>query len=151
MKRLNFFAVVGLVSLVCQGCASPPATEGMWQGGNAKLMDLGNGICRQSNGLMWQVERTEVFASGHEAEAYVQNLSLGNHADWRLPSRDELYDLCNIFEMNFAGDCALKPKGSYWSKNGDTEAGEWQAYPLCGGSEFQYLKGKSGRVRAVRP
>lgn len=149
MKGLNLLVVTGLISLFCQGCVSPPASQIKWEG-RARLMDLGNGICQQSNGLMWQVERTEVLSSSQEALAYVQDLSLGSYADWRLPTKDELFELCNIFELNLAGDCPIKLKGSYWLSNGDIQAGEWQVYSLCGGSDFQYLKTKSGRVRAVR-
>ncbi len=150
MNILKLCFVVGIVSMLCQGCASTPGPDGKGQG-RAKLVDLGNGICRQSNGLMWQVERTKMLSSDQEALAYVDSLNLGNHSDWRLPTKDELYDLCYIFEMKLAGDCPIKLKGSYWSTNGGTKAGEWHAYPLCGGSELQYIKSKSGRVRAVRP
>ncbi|MDD3815064.1 MAG: DUF1566 domain-containing protein [Desulfocapsaceae bacterium] len=150
MKVLKFFLVILVSSLLCQGCASPTSPESKPQS-NAPLVDLGNGICQQNNGLMWQVESTETFSSGQEAMNYVQNLNLGKHGDWRLPSKMELYELCQIFDMNLAGDCPIKLKGSYWATNGEVHAGEWEAYPICGGSELKYLKTRSGRVRAVRP
>jgi hypothetical protein len=150
MKIQHFFLIIGVVSLLCQSCASSPAPENKQQG-DAELVDQGNGICRQKNGLMWQVERTETFANGQEALAYTQKLKLGNLDDWRLPSKEELYELCQLFEMSLAGDCPIKLKGSYWSTNGEAQAGEWESYPLCGGSELKYLKSKTGSVRAVRP
>ncbi len=150
MKMVNCCLVIGLISLLCQGCASPPVSESKWQG-RAKLMDLGNGTCQHKNGLIWQVERSDIFNSGQQAANYVKDLQLAGHSDWRLPSTDELYELCNLYDMQLAGDCPIKLKGSYWSRNGDIHAGEWHAYPLCGGSDFQYIKSKSGRVLAVRP
>lgn len=150
MKILQFLVVIGVVSLLCQSCASPLSPEGRQQS-NASLADLGNGICRQNNGLMWQVESTDTFSSGQKALDYVRSLTLGNHGDWRLPGKEELYELCQLFEMKRAGDCPIKLKGSYWATNGEIHAGEWEAYPICGGSELKYLKSTSGRVRAVRP
>jgi hypothetical protein len=100
---------------------------------------------------MWQVESTGTFTSGQEALAQVRSLNLGNHGGWRLPSKEELYELYYAFEMNLGGDCPIKMKGSYWTSNDAIQAGEWEAYPICGGSELKYFKSKSGRVRAVRP
>lgn len=150
MKILNFFLVIAAGSLLCQGCASPPASDSRQQG-KGSLVGLGNGICRQDNGLMWQVESTDVFSSGQEALNYVQKLTLGDHGNWRLPSKEELHDLYYIFDMKLAGDCPIKLKGSYWVTDGEIHAGEWESYPTCGGSELQYFKGGSGRVRAVWP
>ncbi|MBU0663314.1 MAG: DUF1566 domain-containing protein [Proteobacteria bacterium] len=150
MKILKFLIVIGALSLLCQSCASPPSPESGQQG-NAPLVDLGNGICQQNNGLMWQVESTKTLSGGQEALDYVRDLTLGNHGDWRLPSKLELYELCQLFEMNLGGNCPIKLRGSYWATNGEIHAGEWEAYPICGGSELKYLRSKSGRVRAVRP
>ncbi|MEK6202086.1 MAG: DUF1566 domain-containing protein [Desulfobulbaceae bacterium] len=150
MKIFKFVLIVGVLSFFCQSCTSRPSTENKQQG-NAKLINLGNGICRQNNGLMWQVERSETFSSGQDASDYTRNLTLGNHDDWRLPSKEEAYELYQLFEMNLRGDCPIKLKGSYWTTNGEIRTGEWEAYPICGGSELKYLKSKSGRVRAVRP
>lgn len=150
MQILKFVLILGVLSLLCQSCASPPSAESRQQG-KGSLVDMGNGICQQDNGLMWQVESTETFSSGQEALVHVRNLNLGNHGDWRLPSKEELYELCQLFELNLGGDCPIKVKGSYWTTNGEIQAGEWESYPLCGGSELRYFKSRSGRIRAVRP
>lgn len=135
-----------LLLALCQSCGATSPGES-----NARLSDLGNGICQQNNGIMWQVARSENFTSQEAAEEYADSLVIAGYSDWRLPTKMELYDLCDIYEMRMAGDCPLEPKGSYWSKNGKGKAGEWMAYPLCGGSDYKYLQSKKGRVRAVRP
>ena len=56
---------------------------------------------------MWQTKRSEKFSSFKEAKEYVKNLELGGYNDWRLPTKDEFYKLCNIFEQKFEGDCLL--------------------------------------------
>lgn len=150
MKMVRLSVIICLMFLCCQGCASSPSPSGTWPG-RARLMDLGKGICQQKNGLMWQVERTEVFDSPQQALGYVHNLKLGDYDDWRLPTKEELYGLSFLFELQQQGGCPLNLQGSYWSQNGNMEAGTWEAYPLCGGSDFRYFKEKSGRVRAVRP
>ncbi len=150
MKMERLSVTICLMFVCCQGCTSSPAPTSTWPA-RVRLMDLGNGICQQRNGLMWQVARTEVFDSPQQVLAYVHNLKLGDYDGWRLPTREELYGLCFLFELPQQGDCPLNLHGSYWSRNGKMEAGAWEAYPLCGGSELRYFKRESGRVRAVRP
>jgi len=149
MMRGSSSIVLGIILLFCQACASTGAPGK--QPAQASLADLGNGICRQGNGLMWQVSRSEKLASGQEAQDYVNNLRLGNYSDWRIPTKDEYYSLCYVFELKRSGDCPIELKGNYWMDEGGLQAGKWESYPLCGGSEFRYLKSKTGRVRAVRP
>jgi hypothetical protein len=149
MKVIKSHFAILFIFFICQGCTSISPSSNPQN--NSKLVDLGNGICTQSNGLMWQKERSVKFSTFEEAKKYVKNMELGGHNDWRFPTKDEFYTLCDLFERKLAGDCPLKIEGSYWSKNGKGQAGEWHAYPLCGGSDFEYLKSKTGRVRAVRP
>lgn len=150
MNLLKLCLVTAAIALFVQGCAA--TSSGDKPPSRARLADLGNGICQENSGRMWQVVRTKVFASGQEAQNYVQNLKLGNYSDWRLPSQEELYELCYLIELRLAGDCPIRLKGSHWLANdGNIEAGEWEAYPLCGGPGFSYAKSKTGRVMAVRP
>ena len=142
MKRARLSAVLGILFLLLAVNAGA---------GEPELTNLGNGICQQKNGLMWQVEKSNKISSGEEAQEYVESMNLGDHSDWRLPTKNELYDLCDIYELKLEGDCPIRLKGSCWLQNGRVQAGEWEAYPLCGGSEYKYLKKKDGRVRAVRP
>ena len=150
MAVRNHFIVFVLMISCCQSCVLGSSSNGELRA-RAKLVDLGNGICQQSNGLMWQAGKSEIFSQGQDARDYAKSLDLGNYNDWRLPTKEELYELCYIFEMKMVGNCPMKLKGSYWSRNCKLQAGAWEAYPLCGGSDFHYLTSRTGRVRAVRP
>lgn len=149
MNWIKSALLIGIICLFSQGCASTTLPE--TQAGKASLANLGNGVCRQNNGLLWQVERSEIFQSRREARDYAANLDLGGYSDWRLPSQDEYYSLCYIFELRRSGDCPIELKGNYWLSDDDEQAGRFESFPLCGGSSFRYLKSNSGRVRAVRP
>lgn len=147
MNRMKSAVLLALL-FFGQGCATTAPSASPEK---ASLANLGNGTCQQSNGLIWQVERSAIFPNRREAKEYAENLGLGGYEDWRLPSKDEYYSLCYIFELQRAGDCPIELKGSYWLSDEEQQAGEYEPYPLCGGSSFRYLKSKSGRVRAVRP
>jgi hypothetical protein len=149
--RTNSFTCLLLVFffLLVQGCGTTSSPS--WQERNAKLVDTGNGVCRQESGLMWQVARTRNLSSIEEARQHVEGLTLAGYSDWRLPLKRELFELCWIFDLKLAGDCPIKQEGSYWFQNGTGQAGNWEAYPMCGGSDYVFMKGKKGRVRAVRP
>ena len=96
MKIITFHLPLLFIFFIFQGCASN--SPNITQQNNAKLVDLGNGTCRQSNGLIWQTERSGKFSSFEEAEKYVKNLDLAGYSDWRFPTKDELFSLCNLFK-----------------------------------------------------
>ncbi len=116
------------------------------------LKDMGNGVCRQlPSGLMWQIKESQKFSTWNEANDYVKGLKLGGFDDWRLPTREECLNFSELLEMK-KGDCPIKFKRAHWiSNNNRHKSGYWEDYPLCGGSEFRWVKGKKGTVRAVRP
>jgi hypothetical protein len=150
-KRFVLFLVLSILA----GCAgaghdlpSPSADR------DVRLVDLGNGICQQANnGLMWQIDKSRQYSTWQDARRYAEMLDLGGFTDWRLPTRDELYMLQYISELQDDNTCMMKLSGSYWSINPGLEAnaGRWESYPLCGGSEFKYVNTDKGFVRAVRP
>ena len=120
----------------------------------AKLVDLGNGICQNAaSGLMWTIKKSDFFSNREEAEAYADNLEYAGYADWRLPTRNELYRLHELYYWKKNGSCRMRITGSYWSGGPGEKAaaGYWETYYLCS-PEFKFIEtpGK-GMVRAVRP
>lgn len=117
--------------------------------------DLGNGICRvPGSGLLWQTGESNTVATFAEAQAYAKKLAIGGYTDWRLPTRQELYDLAYELDLHPNGECDLDREGNYWSKESDEEEGEAGAWEISANQcdpARQYARGRQGRVRAVRP
>lgn len=130
---------------------STPNLDEPVSGKEISLMNMGNGVCRQlPSGLMWQIQESKKFSTWNEANEYVSTLKLGGFDDWRLPTRDECLTLTELLELKI-GDCPIKIKKGHWISNNDKgESGYWEDYPLCGGSEFRWVKEKKGSVRGVR-
>jgi uncharacterized protein DUF1566 len=154
MYRYSILLLAGLLSVsTLSSCSKPVATEadGVSKG-EVFLEDMGNGVCRQlPSGLMWQIERSKKFSTWEEANEYVNRLELGGYNDWRLPTRNECLTFSELLLIK-KGDCSIKIKKSHWiSDNKKRKPGFWDEYPLCGGSEFRWVKSKEGFVRAVRP
>ncbi|RJX28455.1 MAG: DUF1566 domain-containing protein [Desulfurivibrio sp.] len=155
MPATKSIVLILLLSILaaCAGAGqnrSSPAAERQ-----AGLVDLGNGVCRQSNnGLLWQIDKSPRYSTWQEAREYAERLNLGGYGDWRLPTRKELYMLHYLAALG-DNDCMMKLGNNYnyWSVSPSQEvnAGRWESYPLCGGNEFKYVKAKQGFVRAVRP
>lgn len=103
------------------------------------------------NGQMWQLERSKRFKTYKEAQAFVEQLTLGGYDDWRLPTVYELYDLNYLFDLHQNGNITLDREGNYWSgeKDGDGIIGAWAISDQCDPSR-DYEPGKAGYVRAVR-
>ena len=119
---------------------------------NLVLEDMGNGMCRQlPSGLLWQIKESPEFSTWDEANEYVTSLQLGGYDDWRLPTREECLFLSELLEIK-KGTCPIKFRRAHWiSTKHNGKSGYWDDYPLCGGSEFRWVRGKEGSVRAVRP
>jgi hypothetical protein len=113
------------------------------------------GICQEiKSGRMWQIDKGGKFSSLEEAERYAASLQLGGYNDWRVPTREEYFQLHYIFSERKNNDCAMNLKGEYWSmpEGEEPDLGHWETYFLCG-AEFKYVEsyGMEGYVRAVRP
>jgi len=150
-KRSAVFLALSMLA-GCAGAGHDPAST--MADRRDRLVDLGSGTCRQTNnGLIWQVDKSRQYSSWQEARRYAENLELGGCNDWRLPTKDELYMLHYISELQGDNDCKMKLSGNFWSFTAGQEAtaGRWESYPLCGGNEFRYVKTDKGFVRAVRP
>ena len=148
----------GVVLLFCLwGCTSTGAISETVQeekNSDQRLVDLGNGICQDTaSGLMWLKKKGDVFNTWENATAYADQLEYGGYTDWRLPTKNELYSLQDIFFWKKNGGCLIDTAGSYWSglTQKDAASGYWETYYLCS-PEYKFVDtpGK-GRVRAVRP
>gem|GEM_PF-2805885 len=84
-------------------------------------------------GLMWKVKTDEGY-TWNEASAYCEDLTLGGHADWRLPEIDELETLVDYGKyLGLAIDTSYFPNtvaSSYWSSTAtaDNTDGAWYVY-----------------------
>ena len=158
MKKLLFSILLFLITLLflILNCGCVPKKEGSYSAGgsNGVLRDKGQGVCLDvDSGRMWQVERVGKFSSVHEAKRYAENLELGGHDDWRLPTKTELFDLHYKFFWKKNGNCNLKQAGEYFIVDDDESSlGHWETYFLCD-PNYKYVKalGTKGFVRAVRP
>ena len=148
MKMILFCLSVSTF-ILSYGCASQ-------QKSMIQLKD--QGICQEiKSGRMWQLDKGGKFSSLDEAEKYATSLHLGGYNDWRVPTRDEYFQLHTLFFSLGIGtnnDCAMDFNGDFWSvpKGEEPTLGHWEAYFLCG-TEIKYVEsyGIEGYVRAVRP
>ncbi len=147
--------IIGLLSLFwLTGCAGPSNRTGTQHfGTDARLIPLGNGICRDTRtGKMWQTDTSRTIRSLHEAQQYADSMKKGGYDDWRLPTVAELYDLYIIFDLHKNGACTMKVEGNYWSSEPDMagRVGAWELDDNCD-PERQYIPKNKGLVRLVRP
>jgi hypothetical protein len=105
-----------------------------------------------NTGLMWQRADDGVTRNWAAAISYCENLALGGHSDWHLPSRQELVSIVDYGRSYPAINPAFSCENSYyWS--GSTAAGypgyAWLVY-CYGGYAYYYNEGDSYYVRCVR-
>ena len=109
-------------------------------------------VTDNSTRLQWQ-DDLNISKTWTEAIAYCENLTLGNHTDWRLPNENELYSLSDMSKRNPAIDSIFKNVKSnyYWSST--TYAGfasfAWFVY-FNDGRQYTISKSNSYYVRCVR-
>jgi hypothetical protein len=122
-------------------------------GQNSILEILPGEVFRQQGSeTIWQINRSKRLKTQEEVQEYLAALNQGDFHDWRLPTRQELYDLFSIFDLKQSGEVKISLEGSYWlydEKDGK-QVGSWETGDQCGLSR-NYFKGKAGHVRAVRP
>lgn len=112
-----------------------------------------DGITQErANGRMWQMDRSKRLRTTTEVDACLATLNRGKYNDWRLPTRQELFELFGIFDLKENGEVKFQLEGGYWlvNQNGEIEVGAWEIGDQCGPSRTYFTK-KVGYVRAVRP
>jgi len=155
MKSTITWLSWAVLVFILGGCVSNKTLPEAYEGNpDVGLVALGNGICQDtSSGLMWATKKSDIFPAWEDARAYADGLEYGGYADWRLPSKDELYRLHDIFFWKKNGECRMQTSGSYWwgSEEKNAVPGFWETYYLCS-PEYKFVDtpGK-GVVRAVRP
>lgn len=153
MKTACPLKMTALISAVMIFICLQIAPAGSVEGSEAISLTAENRILQASNNRMWQANRSKKTHKAEDAESYLQKLNQGTYNDWRLPTKQELYDLFSIFDLKLNGDIKIRLEGNYWlsdDKNNLKYVGGWQIGDGCGPSRSFY-KGKEGYVRAVRP
>lgn len=152
-NHISGFGVLFLVLL--NGCASI-ADGQLKKATEADTLTVPQpGLCQEPiSGRMWQGDKSGPLTNWQQAAQYATDLRLGGYDDWRLPTRDELLELHQIFQWNKNGACSMNHSGHFWSGTSleDATVGAWETYWLCA-PEYRYIKALDGRgaVRAVRP
>jgi hypothetical protein len=104
--------------------------------------------------LVWQQADDGIQHAWNEAVSYCENLSLGGHSDWRLPSRMELASIVDYGRFSPAVDSApfLNTKAfSYWSSteypSDSTYAWFVNFYDGAANDQFKYAASYTRCVR----
>ena len=156
MKGQIVLYIVLVSALTGFGYASDQQATDLPGKGKEGLRQTQDGlICQEMrSGKMWQVQKKGEFSSLPEAEHYAADLQLGGYDDWRLPTKEELFNLSCMFFWKRNNDCLMNRKGEYWTVSQKHEAslGHWEIDFACG-PEYHYIKAiqPKGFVRAVRP
>lgn len=120
-----------------------------------RFVDKGDGtITDTQTNLLWQKQDDGYKRTLEEAKAYCNELSLGGHDDWRLPTIAELKSISSYWKQVFAD---TKDDEPYWSstvhKNPYPKATESQKYAaevmFSSGETNQYFVIYHYYVRAV--
>ena len=122
-----------------------------------RFIDNGDGTVTDTKlGLMWsKATITEADVTQHQAEDLCRELRLADHADWRLPTVDELFALADRSRYNPAIDTEAFPDTSsdwYWTSTitAWSSSRAWFV-GFSDGLASYYLRDDSyGLVRAVR-
>ena len=91
--------------------------------GQSRVLDQlvinGDGtVTDTQTGLMWQVDGSQISISLEAALDYVESLSVGGFADWRLPNRNDLQSIAEYEAYDPAIDTTAFPgaaSSNYWS------------------------------------
>lgn len=146
MTRLFCLSVIVVMALTASTALTTQA-----HAGEAVLTSVSEDLFQNKrNGQMWQVQKSKRLRSQAEVTTYLNKLNTGKYQDWRLPTKQELYDLFSFFDLKLYGDVRIQLEGNYWLENDGMMAGAWEIGDQCGPSRSFYTK-KTGYVRAIRP
>ncbi len=100
----------------------------------------------------WQMDWSRRTRSVEEVRQYLQKLNKGSEGGWRLPTKEELYELMSIFDLKENGEVKIRFEGSYWLRDeaDNFYVGSWEIGDQCEPSRT-FFEGRSGHIRAIRP
>lgn len=129
MKKLylaQYGNSMGLVVLFALLCFLSGTVSGV-RAAELKLVDQGL-FQEQKSGRMWQLERSRRFRTMEEVDTFLLGLNSGEYNDWRLPTKQELYELFVIFDFKENGEVEARMEGNYWyvGEYGQPLVGSWE-------------------------
>ena len=113
-------------------------------------------VTDNTTGLMWQQDGLDYTVSWEDALSYCENLELGGHTNWRLPTIKELRSLVdysqNYPSINTSFFPDTQPESDYWSSttNASDTSIAWEIWFYWGKDYLGFNKKMSCFVRAVR-
>lgn len=145
---MNKFSTLAFLLLLLVGIYTKPDIS---TAGEQALKQISEDIFQNTqNDQMWQMKKSKRFKNSSSVEQYLHELNQGKYQDWRLPTKQELFNLFSYFDLKDHGDVRIQLDGNYWSADEGIQAGAWENGDQCGPSRTYYTK-KSGYVRATRP
>jgi hypothetical protein len=106
----------------------------------------------EATGKMWQFDRSKRIMEPNEAIDVMTALNSGEYHDWRFPTKQELFEFFQVFDLKNNGSVKPKLEGNYWLRDDDgaIQVGSWEIGDGCGPGR-KFFVGKAGYVRAIRP
>ena len=146
VSQTVFIRLAVLLLLLLFSTTSQPAhaDQGITESGDGLIQEV-------TSQRIWQKKRSKKIRTQEAAQAYIAKLNQGEYHDWRLPTKQELYELFSLFDLKRNGNIRLRLEGKYWLSDpqGNFSVGGWEIGDGCGPSRSFY-GGKKGYVRAVR-
>ncbi len=145
-RRISLMLFLLIVALL-------PATGTVTSGKSPALVRVSETTFHDSlHNKDWQMDWSRRTRSTEEVRRYLQTLNEGSEDGWRLPTKDELYELMAIFDLKQNGEVKIRFEGSYWLQDeaDNFYVGSWEIGDQCEPSR-SFFKGKSGHIRAIRP
>lgn len=150
---IKFFLVILLYSALLLVFSSCSSRQTVTPESNVDLSFYGElYFINNKNGSMWTINKSDKYQSVESAKQYLEKLNDGEYQDWRFPTKQELYDLFEIFDFKKNGEVKISIEGAYWLMiaDGSLNVGAWEIGSGCGPERTFYLL-KQGAVMAVRP
>lgn len=145
---MNRFSNLTFVLLLITGLFTAPYVS---IAGEPVLTQISEKIFQNSKkDQMWQMQKSKRLKTASSVEHYLKELNQGKYQDWRLPTKQELFELFSYFDLKQHGSVKISIEGTYWIENDGIQAGAWEIGDQCGPSRTFYTK-KVGYVRAIRP